>query len=102
MRADVVGFNDEGKIIILECKASLEDFKKDCKWEQYLPYCNEFYFVFADTIDIPEIDVRCGVLRAYKKYLDIYHESRYQDIENPQSLIYLIARNLSKRVTFGY
>jgi len=43
-RADLVGIDNKGRIIIIEIKSSVEDFKVDQKWPQYRDYCDRFYF----------------------------------------------------------
>ncbi len=46
-RADVMALGPKGQIIICEVKSSLEDFRTDRKWDQYLPYCDAFYFAVS-------------------------------------------------------
>ena len=43
-RADVMALNPRGEIAIVEVKSSLEDYRADQKWREYLPYCDAFYF----------------------------------------------------------
>jgi hypothetical protein len=43
-RVDVIGYNENGHIVIIEVKASAADFRQDEKWQTYLEYCDEFYF----------------------------------------------------------
>ena len=46
-RADVLAMDFKGsKVVIIEVKSSLQDFKTDKKWQQYLEHCNQFYFAF--------------------------------------------------------
>lgn len=45
-RFDVIGINlDDNKVVILEAKVSLNDYKQDTKKEKYLEYCNELYII---------------------------------------------------------
>ncbi len=46
-RADVMALGPKGEITIVEVKSSLEDYRADQKWSQYLPYCDSFYFAVA-------------------------------------------------------
>lgn len=50
-RADVMALDRDGAITILEVKSSVEDFRTDAKWEEYLPFCDRFYF--AVPVDFP-------------------------------------------------
>ena len=46
-RADVVALGQQGDLVIVEVKSSLEDFRADQKWREYQPYCDAFYFAVA-------------------------------------------------------
>jgi hypothetical protein len=50
-RVDVVGLDKKGRLIFVEVKSSLNDFRTDDKWQEYLGHCDEFYFA-VDT-DFP-------------------------------------------------
>ena len=43
-RADLAGLDRRGRIVIVEIKRSLADFRADQKWPEYLDYCDAFYF----------------------------------------------------------
>ena len=43
-RADLVGLNKAGHVVIIEVKSGAADFRADTKWQEYLPFCDEFYF----------------------------------------------------------
>jgi hypothetical protein len=51
-RADVVALSPEGMLAIVEVKSCLADFRADGKWEDYLDFCDRFYFA-VDT-DFPQ------------------------------------------------
>ena len=46
-RADLMALGRRGDIFIVEVKSSLEDFRVDRKWAEYLPYCDAFAFAVA-------------------------------------------------------
>ena len=46
-RADLMGLGSKGQIVIVEVKSGPEDFKADFKWQEYGPYCDQFYFAVA-------------------------------------------------------
>ncbi len=46
-RADVMAVGPRGEIAIVEVKSSLEDYRVDRKWGDYLDYCDAFYFAVA-------------------------------------------------------
>ena len=43
-RADLVGMDRRGRITIIEIKSSVEDFRTDGKWPEYLQHCDAFFF----------------------------------------------------------
>ena len=47
-RVDVAGVNAKGRIIFAEVKSSREDWQADNKWEDYLDFCDAFYFAVPD------------------------------------------------------
>jgi len=50
-RADVCGLGRNGEIWIVEIKSSVEDFRADGKWQDYLEFCDRFFF--ATLPDVP-------------------------------------------------
>lgn len=50
-RADVCGLGRDGEIWIVEIKSSVEDFRTDGKWQDYLEFCDRFFF--ATLPDVP-------------------------------------------------
>ena len=46
-RADLMGLGLKGQIVIVEVKSGPQDFKADFKWQEYRPYCDQFYFAVA-------------------------------------------------------
>jgi hypothetical protein len=46
-RADVLALGPKGELAIVEVKSSLEDFRADLKWGEYLDWCDRFYFAVA-------------------------------------------------------
>ena len=43
-RCDLICLSRIGKIVIIEVKSSVEDFRIDSKWPEYQKYCDAFYF----------------------------------------------------------
>jgi hypothetical protein len=46
-RVDVMGVNRKNRIAIVEVKSSPADFLSDRKWQEYLEFCDLFYFAVA-------------------------------------------------------
>ena len=43
-RADMMAIDPRGQLIIVEIKVSRADLMADCKWTDYLDYCDLFYW----------------------------------------------------------
>ncbi len=43
----MAGLCPKGRIVIAEIKSCEADFTADGKWEDYLPFCDEFYFAVS-------------------------------------------------------
>lgn len=49
-RADIVANKISGKIVILEVKSSVADFRTDKKWRDYLQWCDKFLFCMTEDV----------------------------------------------------
>ena len=69
-RADLMGIDAKGQLVIVEIKVSRADLLSDAKWPDYLDYCDRFYWGLAPQLDracmedpafMPQ---RCGLIVA--------------------------------------
>lgn len=63
-RADILGISKSGRVIIVEVKSSLADFRADGKWPDYLPWCDRFYFGVAEDFPAPVLPSEQGLMVA--------------------------------------
>ncbi len=63
-RADVVGLNAAGTILMVEVKSTPEDFRGDAKWLEYVPYCDGFSFAVPPHFPWQILPADCGVVIA--------------------------------------
>ncbi|HEV7373021.1 MmcB family DNA repair protein [Arenibaculum sp.] len=63
-RADVVGVDDAGGLVIVEVKSGVADFRADRKWRDYLDYCDAFWFAVAADFPVELIPEDCGLFVA--------------------------------------
>ena len=69
-RADLMGIDAKGQLIIVEIKVARADLLGDAKWTDYLDYCDRFYWGLAPQLDRACIEMpgflpeRCGVIVA--------------------------------------
>jgi hypothetical protein len=47
-RADLLCLDAKSRITIVEIKSSIEDYRSDQKWPDYLEYCDSFYFAVPE------------------------------------------------------
>lgn len=50
LRADVVALNMAARLVIIEVKSSVSDFRTDKKWQGYAQFCNQFYFAMTEAV----------------------------------------------------
>lgn len=63
-RADVVGLNSAGTLLMVEVKSTPEDFRSDVKWLEYVPYCDAFSFAVPPHFPWQILPKDCGVVIA--------------------------------------
>lgn len=63
-RADIAALGKDGRIIIIEIKSSIADFRSDAKWQGYLDYCDAFYFAVAPEFPTEILPGTCGIILA--------------------------------------
>jgi hypothetical protein len=59
-RADLMGLDAKGRVIIVEIKVSRADLLGDSKWQDYLDHCDLFYWALP-----PELDRVCLAEEAF-------------------------------------
>ena len=50
-RADLMGIDAKGKIVIVEVKTARSDLLGDGKWPDYLDFCDRFYWGLPPELD---------------------------------------------------
>lgn len=63
-RVDVMALDRGGMLTVVEVKSSLEDYRSDGKWQEYLPYCDAFYFAVAEDFDRSVLPDDVGIMVA--------------------------------------
>lgn len=69
-RADLMGIDAKGHVIIVEVKVSRADLLGDAKWTDYLDYCDRFYWGLSPALDRACLETEaflpdcCGVIVA--------------------------------------
>lgn len=69
-RADLMGVDARGQVIIVEIKVSRADLLGDGKWTDYLDFCDRFYWALPPALDRAPLETEaflpetCGVIVA--------------------------------------
>lgn len=69
-RADLMGIDGKGHVVIVEIKVARADLLGDGKWPDYLEHCDRFYWGLPPVLDRAPLDDahfrpdRCGVIVA--------------------------------------
>jgi len=63
-RVDVLAVSRRGIFAIAEIKSSLEDYRSDAKWREYLDYCDRFYFAVGVDFPLDTLPEDVGVILA--------------------------------------
>ena len=63
-RVDVFGLDRAGQVAIVEIKSSLADYRSDQKWQEYLDYCDLFYFAVSSDFPHQVLPEECGLIIA--------------------------------------
>ena len=65
-RLDVAALSGSGAFIGVEIKVSVEDFRADSKWQEYLEYCDHYYFAVPDGFPQELLPAEHGLIVADK------------------------------------
>ncbi|MGI9386833.1 MAG: MmcB family DNA repair protein [Methyloligellaceae bacterium] len=65
-RADVAAVDGNGALVIVEIKSSLEDFRSDNKWQDYLDHCDQLYFAVSRDFPADILPTEAGLIIADK------------------------------------
>lgn len=63
-RADILTVEPKGEIAIAEIKSSVEDFRSDAKWHEYIPYCDKYYFAVSQAFPTDILPEHTGLIIA--------------------------------------
>lgn len=114
-RMDLICFHYKQGLVGVEVKQSIQDFREDTKYVDYLPYCNKMYFAFPEDLyekygsEIKKSlhkDIGILVLNAETGYVYTERKAKIRNIskENEYAIISRMAwrGGISKRITKRY
>jgi hypothetical protein len=75
-RADLLALDRRGTITLVEIKSCRADFVADRKWQEYLDYCDRFYFAVAPGFPLELLPPDEGLILADRFAGEILREAR--------------------------
>ncbi len=99
-RVDVIAITEDGRIAVVEVKSSEADFRSDAKWQDYLDFCDAFYFAVPEGFPRRLIPESCGLLVADGFGAELLREPEHGRV-NParrKSLVTRFARTAGLRL----
>lgn len=99
-RADLVGLNKKGELVVVEVKSGLTDFRSDNKWQEYVAYCHRFYFAVDSDFPIHVLEEETsrpeetGIIIADQFGGEIMREAAYNKVNaaRAKTLVHKMAR----------
>lgn len=64
LRVDVMALGPGGDIWVVECKSSRADFTADHKWQNYLDWCDRFFWAVPADFPVELLPEGAGLIRA--------------------------------------
>ncbi|MCA0043029.1 MmcB family DNA repair protein [Celeribacter litoreus] len=68
LRVDVMALGPKGEVWVVECKSSRTDFTSDSKWQNYLDWCDRYFFAVDQDFPTEILPDDAGLIIA-----DAYH-----------------------------
>ena len=99
-RADLVALDRGGTITLVEVKASRADFVADRKWQDYLDYCDRFYFGVAAGFPLELLPPDEDLILADRFAGEILRAARLRCLSAPRrkAMLIRIARAAASRL----
>ncbi len=79
-RADLVALGPDGLITIIEIKSSVEDFRADAKWQDYLVHADRFYFATGPHVPAEIFPDEAGLIVADPFGAEILRPAAFQKL----------------------
>lgn len=106
-RADLMGVDAKGKVIIVEIKVQRGDMLGDGKWPDYLEHCDRFYWGVPPELDRGPLDTpeylpeSCGVIVADSYDAEILRPAPLQPLNAARRKVEVerLARAAMRRLT---
>ncbi|MEM6306395.1 MAG: MmcB family DNA repair protein, partial [Pseudomonadota bacterium] len=62
LRVDVMALGPKGEIWVVECKSSRADFTSDHKWQNYLDWCDRYFWAVGPDFPLDILPDDTGII----------------------------------------
>ena len=105
-RADIMALDPRGHVVIVEIKVSRADLLGDCKWPEYLDYCDRFFWAVPQGFNLAPFEGEllrpetCGLIVANRYDAAILREARVRPLAAPRRKVETLrfARRAARRI----
>ena len=105
-RADIMALDSRGQVVIVEIKVSRADLRGDCKWPDYLDYCDRFFWAVPQGFDLSPFENSgfrpecCGLIVADRYDAAILREAPVRPLAPARRKVETlrIARRAARRI----
>ncbi len=64
LRVDVIALGSKGEFWVVECKSGLSDFRSDGKWQNYLEWCDRYFWAVDAAFPVDVLPEGTGLIIA--------------------------------------
>ena len=101
LRVDLLALGRKSEIWIIECKSGREDFMSDEKWQNYLPWCDQYFWAVPTDFPVDILPEQTGVFWAdgYDAELMRYPPISTLSPTRRKSIIHRFAQRAARRLS---
>ncbi len=100
LRVDLLALGRKSEIWIIECKSSREDFMSDEKWQNYLPWCDQYFWAVPTEFPVDILPEQTGVFWADGYDAELMRDAPISTLSpaRRKSIIHRFARRAARRL----
>ena len=101
LRVDLLALGRKSEIWIIECKSSRDDFMSDEKWQNYLPWCDQYFWAVPTDFPVDILPEQTGVFWADGYDAELMRDAPISTVSpaRRKSIIHRFARRAARRLT---
>ena len=100
LRVDLLALGRKSEIWIIECKSSREDFMSDEKWQNYLPWSDQYFWAVPTDFPVDILPEQTGVFWADGYDAELMRDAPISTLSpaRRKSIIHRFARRAARRL----